>query len=181
MMDLPLSGRVVGGLFLAAFACYGAGSALVGSAPALGALLVLANSVVVAAIGALMFGVLQRRSPATAAGYLLARAAEATLLVSTATGPDELAYSAAMVALGIGGIPFCLALRRQRLIPAGLALAGVIGYAALAAGAVLTIAGVGVGWVLSVPGGLFEVALALTLLVRGLPAPVADPELEAVR
>lgn len=181
MIDPLLTGRIVGGLFLAAFACYGAGSALVGSAPGLGALLVLANSVVVAAIGALMFGVLQRRSPATAAGYLLARAAEATLLVGTATGPNELAYSAAMLALGIGGIPFCLALRRQRLVPVALALAGVFGYAVLATGAAVDITGVGGGLLWSVPGGLFELALAATLLVRGLPAPVADHELQVVR
>jgi hypothetical protein len=177
----PLVGRVVGGLFLAAFACYGAGSALVSSAPALGALLVLGNSLVVAAIGALMFGVLHRSSPAAAAGYLVARGAEATLLVATATGPDEPAYSAAMLALGIGSIPFCLALRRQRLVPARLALAGVAGYAVLATGAALEIAGLRVGSLLAVPGGLFELALALTLLVRGLPVRTAAAELQDVR
>lgn len=176
-----MTGRIVGALLLAAFACYGVGSALIGSAPALGALLVLLNSVVVAAIGALVFAVLLRDSPATAATYLVARTAEATLLSGTATGPDEPAYQAAMLGLGIGSIPFCLALRRQRLVPPGLALAGVVGYAALAAGAALEIAGIGVGVLLSVPGGLFELALGLTLLVRDLPPPLAVPEVEAVR
>lgn len=104
-----VTGRVAGGLLLAAFACYGAGSALIGSAPGLGALLVLLNSAVV------------------------------------------------------------------------VALAGVVGYAALAAGVALEIAGFGVGLWLSVPGGLFELALGTVLLVRGLPAPAVTPELAAVR
>ena len=50
-----------------------------------------------------------------------------------------------------------------------------MGYAVLAAGALLELAGLAVGLVLATPGGLFEVALGLILLARGFLEPVATP------
>jgi hypothetical protein len=63
---------------------------------------------------------------------------------------------------------FCRVLWRAGLTPAFLAGWGLIGYAALLAGAVLEILGYPVGVALAVPGGLFEVALGVFLLTRGL-------------
>ena len=54
-MSNRTTGRIVGALFLAAFVCYGVGSALVDRP--VGAALMLLNSVVVATIGALVFGI----------------------------------------------------------------------------------------------------------------------------
>jgi hypothetical protein len=53
-MSDPTAGRIVGVLFLAAFVCYGVGSSMADRAA--GVALMLLNSVVVAALGAMVFG-----------------------------------------------------------------------------------------------------------------------------
>ena len=172
-------GRVVGGLFLAAFVCYGVGTALVGRP--VGPPLILLNSVVVVTIGGLVYRVFRRRHPRTATTYLITRALEAALLavgvfgltsMGSAAGND-LAYQFAMLILGVGSVPFCWALQRDRFVPVWLAIWGVVGYVVLAAGALLELIGLSVGLVLTIPGGLFEVACGLTLIARGFPDRVA--------
>lgn len=90
------SGRVVGALFLMAFLCYGLGGLLVASVTGaddvlgavgenasrirVGGLLMLANSVVVVAIGVLVHDVLRPHDRRVAVAYLLARGFEATVL-----------------------------------------------------------------------------------------------------
>jgi hypothetical protein len=178
-MSNRTTGRIVGALFLAAFVCYGVGSALV-DCP-VGPSLMLLNSVVVATIGALVFRVFRRGHLRTAATYLITRALEATLLavgvflltsMGSAAG-NNLAYQFAMLILGVGSVPFCWALQRDRLVPGWLAVWGIVGYVVLAAGALLELIGLSVGLVLTIPGGLFEVAFGLTLIARGFPGPVA--------
>jgi hypothetical protein len=71
-MSNRTTGRLVGVLFLAAFLCYGVGSALADSP--VGPALMLLNSVVVATIGVLVFGVFRRPHPRTSATYLITRA-----------------------------------------------------------------------------------------------------------
>ena len=143
----------------------------------------LLNSVVVATIGVLVFRVLRRQHLRTAATYLTARALEAALLavgvlllvgMGSVEG-NNLAYQFAMLILGIGSVPLCRALLRDRFVPGWLAIWGIVGYAVLAAGALLELAGLAVGLVLATPGGLFEVALGLILMARGFPEPVATP------
>ncbi|MGV9977401.1 DUF4386 domain-containing protein [Micromonospora wenchangensis] len=180
-MSLRVAGRWAGAFFLSAFVAYGVGSALAGR-PA-GVALVLANSVLVAAIGALAFRALRRSHPGVAWGYLVARGAEAFLLAAGLVlrdrygdGAAELAYQLAMLSLGLGSLPFCLALARRRWLPRWFAGWGVAGYALLAAGAAAELAGVGTGVALAVPGGLFEIALGVLLLIRGFaPATAASP------
>lgn len=179
-MSLRVAGRWAGAFFLSAFVAYGVGSALAGR-PA-GVALVLANSVLVAAIGALAFRALRRPHPGVAWGYLVARGAEAFLLAAGLVlrdrygdGAAELAYQLAMLSLGLGSLPFCLALARRRWLPRCFAGWGVAGYALLAAGAAAELAGVGTGVAPAVPGGLFEIALGVLLLVRGF-APATATE-----
>ncbi|MDY7103865.1 MAG: DUF4386 domain-containing protein [Actinomycetota bacterium] len=208
------AGRVVGALFLAAFVLYGGGLALVDAASnaddvvadaadhttqlGIGALLMLANSLVVAAIGVLVLPVLRPHGERVAYGYLAARLAEAVLLAvgavlvlllvpigeegnTEALAPlarvaeegNDLAYQAAMVGLGVGSLGFCALLLRARLVARPLAIWGLVGYAVFALGAALEIVGVGVGLVLAIPGGLFELALGVTLLRHGF-RPVGD-------
>ena len=50
-----------------------------------------------------------------------------------------------------------------------MAVWGLVGYALLGLGAGLEVLGVGAGLALSVPGGLFELALGVLLIVRGFP------------
>ncbi|WP_017601532.1 DUF4386 family protein [Nocardiopsis lucentensis] len=174
------SGRLVGTLFLAAFALYGGGGSLADQPVGLG--LMLLNSVAVATIGVVTLGVLRTTAPGVAWTYLAVRVAEAVLLAagvfllaSGNTTGNDLAYAAAMVVLGVGSVPFCRALSTRLGMPAWFAWWGVVGYALLAVGAVLGSASPGAGLVLAAPGGLFEVALGLFLLVRGFPVPTHAP------
>lgn len=181
----------MGSLFLTAFVAYLSGSALVATAAAAdhhngrlaaGAVLMLLNSAVVASIGVLALPVLRRHDGAAAYVYLVARVVEAVLLAVgvvlvlaqvAPVGNDD-AYQTGMIALAIGGVVFCRVLWRARLVPRLLAGWGLVGYAVFGLGAVLELAGVPVGLVLSVPGGLFEVALAVVLIARGFgPTPAA--------
>lgn len=172
-------GRTAGILFLAAFVCYGAGQALV-ERP-VGTALMLLNSGVVVTLGALVFQALRPSAPTAAAMYLLARAIEAILLavgvvslvwMRSAEGND-LAYQLGMLTLGVGSVPFCYVLLRQRIAPIWLGIWGMVGYAVLACGAMLELLGVGAGLLLSIPGGLFEIALGLLLIAHGFPEPAA--------
>jgi hypothetical protein len=85
----PRVARVVGGGFLAAFLFYGVGALLVddltsdpnpvgqvlahASQLRTGVLLILGNSVIVAALGAAIYPVLKTRHPIVATGYLIGR------------------------------------------------------------------------------------------------------------
>ena len=113
--------------------------------------------------------------------YLLARTVEAAfltvgvfLLISMALPrANDLAYQLAMIILGLGSVPFCWVLMRDRFLPGWLASYGIVGYVLLAAGALLQLFGFAVGLVFSIPGGLFEVAFGLILIARGFRAPTA--------
>src|SRR5581483_11299359 len=115
-------GRVIGVFFLLAFVLYGGGSALAGG-PA-GPVLMLLNSVVVGAIGILAFRVLRPHRAWPAWLYLVARGLEAALLgagvvllTSGEKAANGIAYQLGMLALGLGSVPFFVALRRQRWVP----------------------------------------------------------------
>jgi hypothetical protein len=90
-------------------------------------------------------------------------------LARTLVENSDSAYSVAMATLGVGSIFFCWALRRSGLVPRFLAAWGIAGYAILALGSVLELAGSGVGLAMVVPGGLFEFAVGAYLLVKGFP------------
>jgi len=175
-----MTARVVGVLLLAAFLLYGLGSTLAMSAPhgalmTVGLAMMLANCVAIVAIGVLLVPVLRPHSPAVAAVYLATRIFEAAFLAvgafalaAGAVGVNVAAYNIAMAGLGIGSLFFCAVLYRSRLVPAFLAVWGLVGYAAFAVGSLLELAGVaGAGLIAAVPGGLFEIFLAVWLIARG--------------
>jgi hypothetical protein len=166
-----------------------------------GAALMLANSAIVIGIGVALFSILERHSKAIAVAYLSARLIEAILLgvgvaslLSLVRTPEHfeaaragaiennaLAYQGAMIALGLGSVVFCGLLYRTRLLPRGLAAWGVLGYAVFLTGAVLELLGfAGIGVLLSIPGGLFELTVGAWLIVKGFDpgqnrAPAAAP------
>jgi hypothetical protein len=88
-------------------------------------------------------------------------------LARAAVENSQPTYWAAMAVLGVGSVFFCRALLKSALLPRFLAVWGTVGYAILALGSVLQLAGYEVGLALSVPGGLFEVAAGSFLLVTG--------------
>ncbi|MCL3861557.1 DUF4386 domain-containing protein [Actinotalea sp. K2] len=101
---------------------------------------------------------------------------DGALLATWAVEANDGAYTIAMLFLGLGSLPFCRALLRSHLIPRPLALWGLLGYAVVAVGMGLELVGYGIGMAVWIPGGLFEVALGVLLVVRGFPrgaAPVA--------
>jgi hypothetical protein len=100
-------------------------------------------------------------------------AADASVLRSFARIAQDgsaFAYQVAMIGLAVGSLLFCRALLRAGLVPRFLAIWGLVGYAIFGIGMVLEILGYRVGDVLSVPGGLFEISLAVLLLAKGFPA-----------
>jgi hypothetical protein len=88
-----------------------------------------------------------------------------TLLVA---GSDT-AYQTAMIALGLGSIPFCYLLYRTRLVPQYISVLGLIGYTALITTALLEVFGYSTGVVifLYLPGALFEIIFPIWLIVKG--------------
>ena len=153
-----------------------------------GAMLMLVNSAIVVSIGLLLLPMLVRFNRAVAWSYLAARAIEAIalavgvmslLLLVTAENPvtqtaimtasrgNFLAYQTGMAVLGFGSLFFCALLYRCRIVPRFLAAWGFVGYAVFFAGAVLEIAGLPYGIMLSIPGGLFEIAFGIWLIAKG--------------
>ena len=86
-----------------------------------------------------------------------------TLLSETNT----MAYQISQMALGLGALFLCLLLFRTRLVPQWLAGWGVIGYVLHVAGAIAEIFGIPISLILLIPGGLFELAVAFWLLIKG--------------
>ena len=206
--------RLIGALFLSAIVLYGVGTALVTSvlgAPdylstisahqttvALGAFLMVLNSVAVVGLGVLFFPILERHGKRTALAYLAARIVEAVLLAigalavlmilplgqraadageasaawatvlgALAIRSNTLSYQIAMMSLGLASVFLCSLLFRTRLIPRSLAVAGVLGYAIFLTGTIAELFGSHIGLMLSIPGGLFELALGFWLLIKG--------------
>lgn len=77
----------------------------------------------------------------------------------------------------VGGTIFAFLLYRSRLVPRWLAVLGLIGYPVLLVGCILDMFGLtdvtqGAGLLAVLPGGLFELALPILLLVKGFSHPV---------
>jgi hypothetical protein len=222
-----LDSRLIGTLFLAAFALYGGGFGLATSvvgAPdflltiaahqttlVLGAFLMLLNSVAVVGLGVLFFPIIETHGKRTALVYLASRIVEAillaigvlcllmliplgqyagevagasvtwaTALTSLLTHANSMAFQIAMMSLGLASLFLCVLLVRTQLIPRLLAVWGVIGYALFLGGAIAEIFGMNIGVMLSIPGGLFEVAVGIWLLVKGFQPEAYGSRVEVV-
>lgn len=166
-----------------------------------GALLMLLNTVVDIGKGVLFFPIAERRGKRTALVYLAAITVQVVLLDlgvlfllllvplselatganadwaagigSLLTEANTFAFNIGQATLSFGGLFMTWFLFRAHLLPRTLAAWGVIGYAIHMAGGVAEIFGVHVGLVLSLPGGLFEVALGFWLIAKGFNAVVA--------
>ena len=153
-----------------------------------GAALMLLNSAIVASIGLLLFPMLVRFKRTIAWSYLATRAIEAVALaagvmsllllviadnrvtregIMTASRGNFFAYQIGMAVLGFGSLFFCALLYRCHIVPRFLAAWGFVGYAVFFAGAVLEIAGLRYGIMMSIPGGLFEIAFGIWLIAKG--------------
>ncbi len=175
--------RLIGGLFLLAFVFYGGGSVFVENAqPIFGLVFMLANSVTVIFIGALLRPIIFKYSPFYANVYLGTRFAEALLLGIGATvlvlGPlgfnggelNTTLYRLAMIILGLGSIGFCRWLIVTRAVYVALAWLGLVGYLLLAMAMMAEFLG-SENWatILLIPGALFELIFGLLLFFVGVP------------
>jgi len=86
---------------------------------------------------------------------------------SLLTESNTIAYNVGQAILSFGGVFLCLLLFRTRLIPQLLAALGVLGYILHAAGSVSEIFGLPLSLYLLIPGALFEIGIALWLIVKG--------------
>jgi hypothetical protein len=203
--------RLIGALFLAGFAIYGAGSILVNSvvgAPgflagvgaqqttlALGAFLMIATTAVDIGKAVFFFPVLERHGKRTAVAYLATMIFEMAMMTvgvlallmiipladqadelghdaaqalgSLAVDANETAYQIGQLSLAFGCLFLCALLLRTGLVPKWLAGWGLVGYALHMAGAAAEIFGAPISLVLLIPGGIFEVTLAIWLLIKG--------------
>ena len=162
---------------------------------ALGAFLMIATTAVDIGKAVFFFPVLERHGKRTAVAYLatmifemammtvgvlallmlipLADQAdqlgnvEAQSLGSLAVDANETAYQIGQLSLAFGCLFLCALLLRTGLVPRWLAVLGLVGYALHMVGAAAEIFGAPISLVLLIPGGIFEVTLAIWLLVKG--------------
>jgi hypothetical protein len=131
-----------------------------------GAWLVGYTGLAVAGIGVALWPVLRPHGPGLATAYLVLRCAEGVVLLATGAQYVPVVYAFS----GVGGLVLSVLLLRSGLVPRWLAVLGVIGYATLLAGVVFAATGLSdldSDFVFFVPGGLFELALPILLLVKG--------------
>lgn len=77
------------------------------------------------------------------------------------------AYQIGMAIWGLGGLMFVSLLHKSKLVPRLFAYWGFIGYIIFVSGMIIDLFGNSVGLILSMPGGLFEVALSIWLIIKG--------------
>ncbi len=167
----------IGAFFLLAFVAYGFGRQLLDSTDNLkylGALLIVANSVMVLFIGIFLRKTLRLYNPLVGITYLFTRIFEALALASVVLMlcpkvniSGDLGYNLGMLVLGLGSIPMCLALNKYKIAPSWLAIWGVIGYAIFAFGFIMELIRKEWSMYFLAPGGLWEVTFALWLIIRG--------------
>ncbi|WP_353950196.1 DUF4386 domain-containing protein [Knoellia sp. S7-12] len=117
------------------------------------------------AVGALALLMLLPLARQAASGQLDTGVAQS--LGSLAVDANELAYQIGQMSLGFGAMFLAYLLVRSGLIPRPLAILGLVGYATHMLGALLELFGIHLSMVLLIPGGIFEVSIAVWLLVKG--------------
>jgi hypothetical protein len=167
-----------------------------------GGLLMLVNTALDIGKGVLFFPIAERRGKRTALVYLAAITVQvvfldlgvlfllllaplselvsgeagtsAAWLGSLLTQANALAYQLGEGTLAFGALFMTWFLFRTGMVPRSLALLGVVGYAVLLAGTIAEIFAIHVGLILSLPGGLFEVAFGIWLIAKGFRPAVAS-------
>jgi len=99
--------------------------------------------------------------------FASADADHSSQLVSLLHSGNFVLYQAGMTVWGVGGILMCVVLWRTKLVPRWLPVWGLAGYAIFIFGTISEFFNSGIGVPLSLPGGLFEVALSVYLIFKG--------------
>ena len=85
-------------------------------------------------------------------------------------------YEIAMCTLGVSGLTLCYTLYKAKLLPAWLAVWGLVGYAIILGGMLSALFGSGLGDLSSLPGGLWEMFVGVWLIVKGFNAPASSAD-----
>lgn len=163
----------------------------------LGGLLEIVNSLGVFLIAVMLFKTLWQHSQIVALSYLGFRLIETILLsigtanallpLQLAGGTDfigvltvarawhGLSFDIAMVFLGIGSLMLCHLMLRARLVPAWLAVLGLLGYGLLMTSVLLELIGAPENTLLFLPGAAFEIVFPIWLFAKGLSTPTPQP------
>lgn len=81
------------------------------------------------------------------------------------------AYQIGMAIWGFGGLMFCYILYISKLVPRLFAIWGLLGYLVFILGTISELFGYSIGIQLAIPGGLFEIALSIWLILKGFRKP----------
>ena len=110
--------------------------------------------------------------------YLKAATSDAPFLQSLSAvflQAQQYAYQIGMSALGVSGLMLCYTLYKAKLVPAWLAIWGLVGYATILVGMLSAVMGSGLGDLSSIPGGLWEVFIGGWLIAKGFRSPEVAP------
>lgn len=88
-------------------------------------------------------------------------------LATLLTKGNFYAYQLGMAIWGLGGLIFCYLLYSSKLVPRAFSIWGFVGYIIFIAGTISELFGYPIGVQLSLPAGLFEIALSLWLIFKG--------------
>ena len=111
--------------------------------------------------------------------FLKAAAGDASFLQAlsaVSAQASQYAYQIGMSALGVSGLMLCYTLYRAKLVPAWLAIWGLVGYATILVGMVSAVMGSGLGDLSSIPGGLWEVFMGVWLIAKGFSSSAFVPQ-----
>ena len=169
--------RTIGSFFLLAFLAYGFGRYSFErdtySEKYIGALLIIANSIMVLFIGILFRRTLKQFNVLVGNIYLFTRVFEsialASIILTLIPGlifSNDYDYFLAMLVLGLGSIPMCFSLYEHRITPKWLAIWGITGYSIFAFGFLMELFGKEWSMYLLAPVGLWEVTFAIWLIIK---------------
>lgn len=169
--------RIIGAFFLSAFLLYGVGRNLfeseVFTQKYIGTSLIVLNSIVVLLIGIFLRRTLLKYNALVGNTYLFSRIVEAIALISIVLNliPEvsismDSGYFIAMCVLGVGSIPMCYTLYKNKLIPIWLGVWGILGYAVFAFGFLMEFFGKEWSMYLLILGGLWEIVFALWIIIK---------------
>jgi len=77
------------------------------------------------------------------------------------------AYQISMTIWGLGGLLFTAVLYKSKIVSRAFSVWGFIGYLIFMTGTISELFASGLGVYFSIPGGLFEIALSILLIVKG--------------
>jgi hypothetical protein len=106
--------------------------------------------------------------------YLKAAVSDASFLQALSavfSQAQQYAYQIGMSALGVSGLMLCYTLYKAKLLPAWLAIWGLVGYATILVGMLSAVMGSGLGDLSSYLGGLWEGFVGVWLIVKGFSSP----------